>query len=46
MPEVNFALWAFSEVRSAFVTNITKIRNLRDTLLYLRGVRYIRVMDR
>jgi hypothetical protein len=23
-----------------------KIRNLRDTLLYLRGVRYIRVMNR
>jgi hypothetical protein len=23
-----------------------KIRNLRDTLLYLMGVRYIRVMDR
>jgi hypothetical protein len=23
-----------------------KIRNLRDTLLYLMGVRYIRIMDR
>jgi hypothetical protein len=23
-----------------------KIRNLRDTLLYLMGVRYIRVIDR
>jgi hypothetical protein len=29
-----------------FVTNVSKIRNLRDTLLYLMGVRYIRVMDR
>jgi hypothetical protein len=36
----------FSEVRFPFVTNVSKIRNLRDTLLYLMGVRYVRIMDR
>jgi len=41
-----FAFWRFSEVRFPFVTNVSKIRNLRDTLLYLMGVRYIRVMNR
>jgi hypothetical protein len=49
-----FSLPIFTEVRGIGILGTSlpgrhqclKIRNLRDTLLYLMGVRYIRVMDR
>jgi hypothetical protein len=51
---VNFAFIEFYEVRVLGILGSSlpirhqclKIRNLSDTLLYLMGVRYIRIMDR